>query len=69
MNESELNPVGDERKEPNKDPFLPYPESGRSFLDFIPDIDLSGMFGFFGIIKMYLMYACCGCVASFLVAK
>jgi hypothetical protein len=69
VNESELNPVGDERKEPNKDPFLPYPESGRSLLDFLPDIDLGGLFGFFGMFKKMIMYGCCGAIGLFFVAK
>ena len=69
VNESELNPVGDERKEPNRDPFLPYPESGRSFLDFFPDINLGDLFGFFGMFKKMAMYGCCGCAGVFLVGK
>ena len=69
MNQSELNPVGEERKEPNKDPFLPYPESGRSLLDFFPDIDFGDMFGFFGMFKMYAMYGCCAMVGGYFVAN
>lgn len=35
VNEADLNPVGEERNEPNKNPFLVLPEKGRDIMDVI----------------------------------
>jgi len=35
VNEADLNPLGEERNEPNKNPFLVIPEKGRDMIDII----------------------------------
>ena len=36
VQDADMNPVGEERNEPNKEPFLEMPENGRSLADFMP---------------------------------